>query len=70
MGWKLEEKEETILHNVLNLTPPRGLNVLLHTCKFFHKLTDIMQLIMPISLSNPKFPHPHSQTTSDLVSHK
>jgi len=44
MGWKLEEKEETILHNVLNLTPTRVLNILLHTYKFFHKLTDIMQL--------------------------
>lgn len=44
MRWKLEEKEETILHNELNLTPTPVLNVLLHTGKFFHKLTDIMQL--------------------------
>ena len=44
MGWKLEKKEETILHNVLSLTPTLGLNILLHPCKFFHKLTDIMQL--------------------------
>jgi hypothetical protein len=44
MGWKLEEKEETLLHNVLNLTSILVLNVLLHTGKFFHRLTDIMQL--------------------------
>ena len=33
-----------ILHNVLNLTLTRVLNVLLHTCKFLHTLTDLMQL--------------------------
>ena len=44
MEWKLKEKEGTILHNVLNLTPTRVLNVLLHNCKFFHQLTDIMQV--------------------------
>jgi len=44
MGWKLEEKEETLLYHVLNLTPTRLLNVWLPTCKFFHRLTDILQL--------------------------
>jgi len=39
MEWKLEEKEETTVHNVLNLTLITVLNVLLHTYKFFHRLT-------------------------------
>ena len=43
MEYKLEEKEEAILHNVLNLSPVTLLNVLLHTYEFPRRPT-YMQL--------------------------
>ena len=39
MVFKLEEKEETTIYNVLNLTPLVLLKFSLHTDKFFHRLT-------------------------------
>lgn len=39
MGLKLEEKEETIVHNVLSLTPSGIVNIVLHSYKFSRRLT-------------------------------
>jgi hypothetical protein len=39
MVFKLEEKEETTVHNVLNLTPVVLINFSLHTYKFSRRLT-------------------------------
>jgi len=39
MVFKLEGKEETTVHDVLNLTPIALINFSLHTYKFFCRLT-------------------------------
>ncbi len=39
MALKLEEKEETIVHNLLNLTSLLLINCSLHTSEFFRRLT-------------------------------
>jgi hypothetical protein len=39
MVLKLGEKEETIVHNVLNLTPTLFINLSLHTYKFSRRPT-------------------------------
>jgi len=39
MALKLEEKEETIVHNLLNLTSLLLINCSLHTSEFSRRLT-------------------------------
>jgi len=56
MALKLEEKEETIVHNVLNLTSLLLINCSLHTSEFSRRLTYLLEFRLKASDQNATLP--------------